>query len=111
MRHGDVSLCESKAIATYLDKVFDGPRVIPEDASGAAAVEQWVSLVNTAVDPCMVRSYLFQYIFPKGADGKPDRAAIEQVLPAMQKQFDILDGAVTKSGHLAGNGYSSPTST
>jgi len=30
MRHGDVTLCESKAIATYIDRVFDGPKVIPE---------------------------------------------------------------------------------
>jgi glutathione S-transferase len=105
MRHGDVELCESKAIATYLDRTFGGPKVIPEDVASAAAVEQWVSLVNTAVDPCMVRSYLFQYIFPKGADGKPDRAAIDHVLPAMQAQFDILDKAVAKSGNLAGNGY------
>ena len=29
MRHGDVTLCESKAIATYIDRVFDGPKVIP----------------------------------------------------------------------------------
>ena len=33
MRHGDVDLCESKAIATYIDRVFDGPKVIPEDRS------------------------------------------------------------------------------
>src|SRR5436190_24254094 len=29
MRHGDVTLCESKAIATYIDRMFDGPKVIP----------------------------------------------------------------------------------
>src|SRR5207302_6005952 len=31
MRHGDVTLCESKAIATYIDRVFDGPKMIPEE--------------------------------------------------------------------------------
>src|SRR4051794_38406991 len=46
MRHGDVELCESKAIATYIDRVFDGPKVIPDDAKLAAQVEQWVSLGN-----------------------------------------------------------------
>ena len=25
LRHGDFTLCESKAIATYLDRAFDGP--------------------------------------------------------------------------------------
>src|SRR6185312_6258145 len=29
MRHGDVALFESKAIATYVDRAFDGPALIP----------------------------------------------------------------------------------
>jgi len=105
MRHGDITLCESKAITSYIDKAFGGAQLIPEDACGAAEVEQWVSLVNTAVDPCMVRKYCLNYIFPKGADGAPDRAAIAGVLPEMQKQVDLLDKAVAKTGHLAGSSF------
>jgi glutathione S-transferase len=105
MRHGDVELCESKAIVTYIDKTFPGPKLIPEDARGAAEVEKWVSLVNTAVDPCLVRIYLVGYFFPKTADGKPDRAAIDGVLPAMQKQIGLLDKAVAKTGYLAGSSF------
>jgi glutathione S-transferase len=104
MRHGDVTLCESKAIATYLDRTFDGPRLIPEDPRHAAEVEQWVSLVNTAIDPVMIRQYLLAYIFPKGADGKPDRAVIDAALPAMEKQAGILDRAVA-GGHLVGDSF------
>jgi glutathione S-transferase len=105
MRHGGVSLCESKAIATYIDRTFDGPKLIPDDARGAAEVEQWVSLVNTAIDPCLIRNYIFSYLFPKGADGKPDRGAIGAVLPAMQAQIDVLDRAVARSGHLVGDRF------
>ena len=74
MRHGDFELCESKAIATYIDRTFEGPKVIPEDPVKAAQVEQWVSLTNTAFDPTMVRQYLLSYIFPKGPDGRCTRA-------------------------------------
>ena len=105
MRHGEVELCESKAIATYIDRTFPGPKLIPEDARGAAEVEQWVSLVNTSIDPCLVRTYLLAYFFPKTADGKPDRAAIDGVLPAMQKQIGLLDRAVAKTGYLAANSF------
>lgn len=105
MRHGDVALCESKAIATYLDRTFDGRKVIPEDPRLAAQVEQWVSLINTAIDPVMIRGYVLAYVFPKGADGKPDRAAIDGVLPAMRQQFEVLDHAVASTGYLAGNDY------
>jgi glutathione S-transferase len=105
MRHGDVALCESKAIASYIDRTFNGTKVIPDDPKQAAQVEQWVSLVNTMIDPIMIRTYLLNYIFPKGKDGKPDRAAIDGVLPEMRKQAAILDKAVAKTGYLAGNGY------
>src|SRR5579863_5252616 len=47
MRHGDFSLCESKAIATYLDRTFPGQALIPTDPRLAAVAEQWISLVNT----------------------------------------------------------------
>ena len=105
MRHGDVSLCESKAIATYIDRSFAGPKVIPDDPRGAAETEKWVSLINTQIDPIMVRKYLLNHFFPKTADGQPDRPAITAALPEMQSQINILDRAVSATGHLAGNGF------
>jgi glutathione S-transferase len=105
MRHGNIALCESKAIATYLDRVFEGPKLIPDHPETAAVVEQWVSLVNTVIDQTLVRTYLFAYIFPKGGDGKPDRGMIETVVPTLRQQMTILDGAVARTGYLAGNGY------
>jgi glutathione S-transferase len=49
-RHGDVTLFESQAIATYIDKAFPGPKFIPEDAIGAATAAQWTSYSNVKVD-------------------------------------------------------------
>ena len=98
MRHGDFELCESKAIATYLDLSFPGPKLIPTDPRHAALTEQWVSLVNTRMDGTMVRNYLFAYIFPKSSDGKPDRKAIDAVTPAVQEEIGLIDRAVAKGG-------------
>jgi glutathione S-transferase len=106
MRHGDIRLCESKAIATYIDKAFSGPKLIPEDARGAAEVEQWVSLVNTAIDPCMIRTYVLAHLIPKGLNGQPDRAVVDGALLTMQKQIDVLDRTVAGTGYLAGDGFS-----
>src|ERR1700683_1062113 len=75
LRHGAVELFESKAIATYLDRSFAGPQLLPSDPYAAALAEQWVSLVNTSVDRILIRSYLYAYIVPKGADGKRARVA------------------------------------
>jgi glutathione S-transferase len=105
MRHGDVELFESKAIATYLDRSFPGPSLFPSEPVPAALVEQWVSLVNTLVDRTLIRTYLLAYPAPKTADGKPDRQAIEAVTPALREQIEVLDKAVAKTGYLAGDQY------
>ena len=105
MRHGDFTLCESKAIATYLDRGFPGPALMPAEAKQAALAEQWISLVNTAMDATLIRTYVFAYILPKTANGKPDKPAIEAVAPAMQRQLGLLDQAVSQTGHLVGDQF------
>jgi len=105
LRHGDVALFESRAIAGYLDRSFAGPAVFPSDPYLAALAEQWVSLVNTAIDRILIRTYLYAYIAPKTPDGKPDRAAIDAVMPAVREQLAHLDRAVATTGHLAGDEF------
>jgi glutathione S-transferase len=104
MRHGDVTLCESKAIATYIDRVFDGPKVIPDDPARAAIVEQWVSLGNVEFDKLMIRQYVVGYAFPK-EPGKPDMGAIKAAAEKMKPQVEVLDKAVAKTGYLAGDSF------
>ena len=105
LRHGDVALCESKAIASYLDRSFADPYVFPSDPRLAALTEQWVSLVNTVIDRTLIRIYLMAYIAPKGAGGKPDREAIDAVMPAVREQVKILDKAVADTGYLVGDRF------
>jgi glutathione S-transferase len=105
LRHGDVELFESKAIATYLDRSFPGPHVFPSDPRLAALTEQWVSLVNTLVDRTLIRTYLYAYIAPRAADAGPDREAIEAVMPAVREQIGVLDKAVAGTGYLVGDEF------
>jgi glutathione S-transferase len=105
LRHGDVELFESEAIATYLDRSFAGPSVFPSDAYRGALVEQWVSLVNTVIDRTLIRTYLIAYIAPKAADRAPDRDAIEAVMPMVREQLAVLDKAVARTGHLVADQF------
>jgi glutathione S-transferase len=100
LRHGDVEIFESSAIATYLDRSFPGPSLFPSDARQAALTEQWVSLVNTVIDRTFVRTYLYAYIAPGTPDGSPNRKAIDAVMPDVRQQLAVLDKAVAKTGHL-----------
>jgi glutathione S-transferase len=104
MRHGDVTLGESRAICGYIERMFDGPPLIPADPIKAAQVEQWVSILNTAIDPVWIRQYVAAYVFPGTPDKSPNRAAIEAALPKMEKQFAVMDAAVT-NGFLAAGSF------
>jgi glutathione S-transferase len=105
MRHGDVTLAESRAICGYVDRAFPGPCLIPDDPAAGARVEQWISIVNTAMDPVMVRQFLGAYVFPGTPDGSPDRVRIDGALVKMAAQLDLLDRAVADTGYLAGGAF------
>jgi glutathione S-transferase len=103
LRHGDFLLFESKAIATYLDRTFSGPQLIPSDPRLGSLTEQWVSFVNTVVDRTLIRTYLFAYILAMNAGTTPDRGAIDTIMPDVRKQIGILDNAVAQAGYLVGD--------
>jgi glutathione S-transferase len=102
MRYGDVELFESKAIATYIDRTSPGPKLIPDDPMLAAGVEKWVSVVNSIIDPVMIREYVLGYVFAK--DGKPDPARIAGAVEKMKQQIPVLDAAVA-NGYLVGDSF------
>lgn len=105
MRHGDMTLCESRAICFYIDHAFAGPPLAPRDPVGGAQAEQWISLVNTTIDPLLVRQYLAAYFFPGTPDGKPNRIVIDAALPKMEEHFAVLDRGVAETGHLVGEAF------
>lgn len=101
MRHGDVTLFESKAIAHYIDNVFPGPKLFPQDTLDASKVEQWVSYVNVKVDRWIMREFVVPSLFFDKATG-PDTAKINAALPEIEKCIAPLDQAVAETGYLVG---------
>ena len=102
MRHGSVALFESKAIASYIDKAFPGPKFIPDDAVAGAKVEQWVAYGNIKVDRWIMRELVVPSVFFDKAKG-PDTAKINASLPEIDKCAKVLDDALAKSPYLAGD--------
>jgi len=102
LRHGDITLGESMAIVAYLDSLS------PETPMGTAStraqtgmIEQWVSIVMTAVDPIFIRQYAFAYLFPKTPDGSVNRTEVEAALPALTKMIDVINSALASKDFLA----------
>jgi glutathione S-transferase len=105
MRHGYLTLSESRAICFYIDHAFEGPPLVSREPVEGARTEQWISIVNTHFDVLVARPYVGAYFFPGTADGSPNRAVIDTALPKLEAQFAMLDRAVAKSGHLVGDRF------
>ena len=102
-RCGALTLFETSAIARYVDEAFPGPKLMPDTPADRARVEQWISTVHCYCYEAMVSRYLLQYVFPRGTDGKPDRAVIEAAIPQMKAQFAILEAAYGTRDYLVGD--------
>jgi len=101
MRHGPLELFESKAIMSYVDAAFPGPKFMPTDPVAMALTEQWIAFANHKIDRNMVRDYVVQYRFADKAKG-PDMARINGALADIEKQAKFLDAALAKTGFLVG---------
>ena len=108
LRLGEASLYESSAILRYIDETYPGPALMPEDTLARARAEQWISAINCYADRPIVRNYVLQYVFPRGPDGKPERAAIEAAIPEIHKVLGVLDAAYGGADYLVDGKLSLP---
>jgi glutathione S-transferase len=65
---------------------------------------QWISAINDTIYDAMVRRIVLQYIFPRGADGQPDRAVIDPAVDQARDQLATLDQAYGSGTYLVGDG-------
>jgi glutathione S-transferase len=106
LRHGEIHVGESQAIVTYLDRLKPDPPMGPAGPpADAAEIAQWISIVATAVDRVVIRRYVVDHVFPKTADGAPDRAAIEAVLPELRDILAMLEARLKGRDFLAANRF------
>ncbi|HEX9752541.1 MAG TPA: glutathione S-transferase family protein [Methyloceanibacter sp.] len=103
MRHGDVVLFETLAIGHYIDRMFAGPRIVPEDPLEAARMEQWVSAMIDYVSRSIMGRCVVQYVLPRFT-GKPiDRAMIDAAIPDIRNHLAILDRVLSPGPFLHGD--------
>jgi glutathione S-transferase len=102
-RCGELTLYETSAIMRLLDDTMPGPGLMPADPVERAKAEQWISVLNCYGYQAMVRNYVLQYVFPRGPDGKPDRATIEAALPEIRKVLTPIDRAIDGRDFVVGD--------
>jgi glutathione S-transferase len=99
MKHGDFTLCESQAIARYIDRTFTGPALWPSDSKAAARVDQWLSIVCDSV----VHSALAGVIAPRFGIIPGTEDSIRAGLERTERVVGILDRHLETSRFLAGD--------
>ena len=102
MQHGGFRLYEASAIARYVDAAFDGPALQPTEPQALAKMEQWISVIKCYVYADVVPGLILQYLLPKGADGKPDRKAIEASVPKIRYHLSVLEKGIDAAPYVVG---------
>ena len=102
-RDGDFTLYETTAIVRYIDECFAGPVAYCHQPLGTRqdGTVREPDQLSRSTTP-MIRRYVLQYVFPKGAGGAPDRGVIDKVLPEIKSYLDVLDLAYGPRDVLAG---------
>ena len=102
-QHGDVSLCETVAISTYIDDVFDGPALVPSDTLARAHMHKWISLYNENGAPIMGPSMVIQRLVRPMMGEEPDEVQIAEALPKIRQCLEVFDGALAGKDWLVGD--------
>lgn len=103
IRYGDTLLTETAVICDYIDSTFDGPSLKPADPLARFRDDERASWVNDYVSGVLLVKFVVQYVFPKGPDGKPDRAVIEGAFDEIRGTLKVLDDTYDGRDFLVGD--------
>ena len=91
LRHGDFTVYETSAIASYVDEAFDGPRLTPQDVRERARMNQWVSAVNSYYYPYMIYHVTHErLVFPELGIAS-DEKVVAHALPKVELALGVME--------------------
>ena len=103
--HGDRHLLETPSICRYIDAVFPGQALQPTDPWLRAQVDQWTTVLAQYIDHVIVRSYLLEFVFPKGKAGSVRHDVIAAAKPELTRVLKLLEDQLTVSNYLVGDTF------
>jgi len=107
IQDGDLTLFESRAIAKYLAKKYEGQgtELLGNSLSEQALVEQWSQVEGQSFNS-PASTILFQILIVPMSGGSTDEAAVEMNVEKLKKVLDIYEERLSKSKYLAGDFFS-----
>jgi glutathione S-transferase len=91
LQHDDFVLYETSAIAAYVDEVFDGPRLTPDDPRRRARMNQWISNLNAYFYPEMIFHIGHErLVYPELGISGNDRI-VQRALPNAVRALETME--------------------
>ena len=85
LKHDDLIVYESSAIASYVDEAFGGRRLTPQDVGERARMNQWISAVNSYYYPYMIYHVTHErLVFPELGIAS-DEKVVAHALPKVEQ--------------------------
>jgi glutathione S-transferase len=95
LRHGDFTVYETSAIASYVDQAFPGPRLTPQDVRVRARMNQWVSAVNSYYYPYMIYHVTHErLVFPELGIAS-DEKVVAHASPKVELALGVMERELT----------------
>src|SRR6516162_1834444 len=91
LKHGDFTVYETSAIASYVDQAFPGPRLTPQDVRLRARMNQWISAVNSYYYPYMIYHVTHErLVFPELGIAS-DEKVVAHALPKVELALAVME--------------------
>jgi glutathione S-transferase len=91
LRHGELTVYETSAIAAYVDEAFEGPRLTPADVRARACMNQWISAVNSYYYPYMIYHVTHErLVFPELGIAF-DEKVVAHALPKVENALAVAE--------------------
>lgn len=104
LTHGDFTVCETAAIASYVDDAFFGPALSPAGARERARMNQWISSVNSYYYPWIVYHLVHERVVFRELGIAADEAVVAACLPHIDRGLEVLEKVLgSGTAFLAGD--------
>src|SRR5499427_3742913 len=91
LRHGDFTIYETSAIASYVDEAFGGPRLTPEDVRARGRMNQWISAVNSYYYPYMIYHVTHERLLFPELGIASDENVVAHALPKVEVALGVME--------------------
>jgi len=91
LRHGDLTLYETSAIAAYIDETFPRLPLQPRDIPGRARMDQWISMVNSYYYPYMIYHVTHERLVYPELGIPSDEKVVAHALPKVELGLQVAE--------------------